>query len=124
MKKLFILILPLIITGCMNASGVLNSTCTKTTNAEKQVYNFTYFKGNIESLNITKTYFVDVKNTLLTEQLIYQSFDGVKIDVTDNTIYYEFDLSKVDNNIKERYNILDTYQKQVDKLEELGFTCK
>lgn len=135
MKKSLLLVgiafLSFSVTGCFgnNGKGVLNASCTKEEKSynltETNTYEFEYYKGNINKTTLTKSFDgIDLSKTLDTYKKAYETYDGVTSEVGENKITYTFDLSKVNDEVKNIFKLKDTYNDQIKTLEGEGFACK
>ena len=126
MKKYLVLLIPLLMTGCFGnaGSGVLESTCTKTTGVtikEETTYNFQYKKGDITKMTIKKSYTNEVG--LDGYSKAWNTFEGVTSEVDGNTITFEMDINTISDEVKKDFNIEYNYNNQIKKLKDLGYTC-
>ena len=126
-KKYLVLLLPLLFTGCFGnaGNGILKQTCTKeitTVNLiEEDKYIFEYVSGNITKMEIKKSYNMELD--LEASMKAWNTFNGVHASISGNEITYEFDMNEVSDEVKEYFNIKDTYNEQVKTLTNLEFKC-
>ncbi len=132
MKKYLILIIlsSLVLTGCLgiNGDGNLTSTCTKEEKSniidKKTTYVIDYKEGNINYITLTEEYSEDISNTLNTYKKAYENETGVEVSTTNNSITYKFDMNKVSKDIKDTFNLKDTYNGLTKSLESENYSCK
>ena len=130
--KYLILLLPFLATGCLglSGSGILTTTCTRTESSytleDVDIYKIEYKEGDITNVTLTKNYNgVDLTTSLITYQKAYENSTGVHITINENSIIYNFDMSKITNDeIKKSFNLKTTYNEQIRALKEIGFTCE
>ena len=53
----------------------------------------------------------------------WNTFDGVTSEIDGNTITFEMDINTISDEVKKDFNIESTYNDQVKKLKDLGYTC-
>ena len=129
MKKYLVLIifLSIFMTGCFN--NTLTEVCSKKEDAnyieEIDKIEFTHLNGKINYLKLSKEYIgMDMTGALKTYLVMYQNEPGVNVDVSNNTITYEFEMDNVKDDIKDIFNLKDNYHDQINTLKEMGFTCE
>ena len=134
MKKYLFLIglisVSVMMTGCFGkeGKGVLNASCTKEEDSynlkEVNTYEIEYFKGEISSIVLTKSFSgTDLSKTLDTYKKAYDTFDGVSSEIGDNKIIYTFDMTKVNDEVRQIFKLKSNYNEQIKTLEKEGFTC-
>ena len=134
MKKILILLIPLLLTGCFGkiGSGYLTSTCTLKQTSKSLEEIITYkvdFKENvISTITLTKEYNNDsILSALKSEEKSYTSISGMKVMLleTNNTITYTFDMKKInDKNIIDKFKLKNNYNDFASELKKLGYVCK
>ena len=126
-KKYLILLLPLIFTGCFGkaGSGILTAECKRNVQTasieEVDRYIFEYVNGNITKIKITKSYNQDVD--LEASMKAYNTFNGVNASISGMEITYDFDLDIVSDEVKDIFDIKDTYNEQIKTLKNLDYIC-
>lgn len=134
MKKILILLIPLILTGCFGkvASGYLSSTCIlKETSKELEeiiTYKMDFKENVISTIALTKEYNNNsILSTLKSETKAYNSISGMAVSLAEenNTITYTFDMTKVnDENVINKFKLKHNYSDIVTELKKLGYICK
>lgn len=135
MKKLIILFIPFLLTGCfgLKGQGYLTNTCTKiekTVNIEENdTYILDFKSGIVNKVTLTKSYSSTddisyIKDSLNSYKAAYENDRGVNITINDYTITYEFDMSLVKDEIKKTFDLKDNYNDQIKVLKEKGVVCK
>ena len=128
--KYLILLLPLVLTGCFGnaGKGVLTNECVSKIETqwmtETDKYTITYKEGKVTNVVISNQYEgFDMKESMETHKKAYEKEKGVNITIDNNTITKEFDMNKVNSNIKEVFNLKDSYNEQIKVLTDQGYTC-
>lgn len=139
MKKVILLFLIVIFTGCFGETGkgYLNVTCTKEETANGITSTFItkikHKSDDIVSMSISYKYETENKNELdaLKQSLISESnLLKDKLTITNNEddnyyeIIYDIDYSKMDSEIKKHFYLEDLSSGQVKYYEKLGYSCK
>jgi len=140
MKKIVVLTLLILLTGCFSdtGKGYLTNTCTKEQTAggltDKSTYEIYFkedevinvrlthqFEGDNDDINSIKTSFKFQNNYLTNFQEI--KMENNETD-TSYTITYDIDMSKLTDEIKERFSLKKERSKLVLELKENDYTCK
>ncbi len=128
--KYLILLLPLVLTGCFGnaGKGVLTNECVMKIETqwmtETDKYTITYKEGKVTNVVIANKYEgFDMTESMNTSKKAYENEKGIIITIDNDTITKEFDMNKVNSNIKEVFNLKDTYNDQVKILTDKGYTC-
>lgn len=145
MKKIIILILPLLLTGCFGKAGkgYLTDTCTKTeeSNGFKSSESYVIdFKGDdITNVKIINNYEVTndigvnslkaIKQTLISYNKSIKNMEGVTINIIEDNdknivIEYNIDYSLVSEENLEFFKLVKDYNTQINKLKELKMECR
>ena len=128
--KYLILLLPLVLTGCFGnaGKGELTSECIMKIETqwmtETDKYTITYKEGKVTNVVIANKYEgFDMTESMNTSKKAYENEKGVNITIDKDTITKEFDMNKVNSNIKEVFSLKDNYNDQVKVLTDKGYTC-
>ena len=128
--KYLILLLPLVLTGCFGnaGKGVLTNECVSKIETqwmtETDKYTITYKEGKVTNVVISNKYEgFDMTESMNTNKKAYEKEKGVNIKIDNNTITKEIDMNKVNSNIKEVFNLKDSYNEQIKVLTDQGYTC-
>lgn len=133
MKKIFIIMMLLGLTGCN--SGQLTNTCTKEETTGTLTTTTTYiieFKNdNISNIDVSLNYqdrdskmITDLKkNTELENRFLTVEYEVLEDNQYQYAILYHVP-SDSDEEMKTRFNFQDKRTKFVKDLKEQGFTCK
>ena len=135
MKKILIIPMLILLTGCFGevGKGYINKTCEKTENINGMSLNTNITikskSGNVETITITETYDKKIDLTSITtakksEQNLYKTLNGITLEINDNIFTYTIDKQNADQMIIEKFNIKDEQHKQIKYYEENGYTCK
>lgn len=135
MKKIIILLTPLLLTGCLGETGkgYITKTCNKTENINGYTVdtNITIKskKGNIETIIITETYDKNLDIESITaskksEQNSYTRTKGINLEINENIFTYTITKNEIPEEIKEKFNIKNEQHKQVKYYEENGYKCE
>lgn len=135
LKKIVILLLCFILTGCFENSGYLVKTCT---NVEKSdtftgitTYTFGFKNDVIDDLKITYDYqdtnsdtIAALKLSLTTQNNFLKLAEEVLVDTPNQyKITYQLPLNPTDE-IKDKFVIRTSRTDLVNNLKEKGFTCE
>lgn len=134
-KKLLIIPLIIILTGCLDqsAKGYITKTCTKEENINgNKVLNeikITSKTGNIETIIIKETYDKNmdlnaITNSKKSEQTLYKKQKGIDININENIILYTIKTNEVTEDIKEKFKIKNEQHQQIKYYEDNGYICK
>lgn len=141
-KKLLVLLFPFFLTGCFFGevgSGFTTRTCTRETILDdvslieqkiiKQRDNNVVSITVINKINgKNNNTFKSLKNSYLSEVNNLKQFNITTniVDELENeySVSYEFDFSKISDEIKEKYEFEDLYHNQLKKYENDGYKCK
>ncbi len=135
LKKIVILLLCLMLTGCFENSGYLVKSCTKEEKADTltniTTYTFGFKNDIIEDLRITFDYqdtqnstIKNIKQSLEMENNYYKLVSNVIIDdVNHYKVEYQLPLEANDE-IKEKYIIKTSRTDLVNLLKSKGFVCE
>lgn len=128
--KYLILLLPLVLTGCFGnaGKGVLTNECVMKIETqwmtETDKYTITYKEGKVTNVVIANKYEgFDMTESMNTSKKAYENEKGIIITIDNDTITKEFEMNKINSNIKEVFNLKDTYNDQVKILTDKGYTC-
>lgn len=135
MKKILIIPMLILLTGCFGEAGkgYINKTCEKTENINGRSLNTNITikskSGSVETITITETYDKKIDLTSITtaktsEQNLYKTLNGITLEINDNIFTYTIDKQNADQIIIEKFNIKDEQHKQIKYYEENGYTCK
>jgi len=140
--KYLILLLPLIMTGCLFGevgSGFTTKICTRETSIdditlieekvikqkENNVVSIVFTNKIVGSDNST---FQSLKNSYLSEAnnlkglgVIVNAVEDVK---NEYSVSYEFDVSSISEELKNKYQFEDLYHNQLKKYESDGYKCE
>ena len=135
LKKIVILLLCLMLTGCFENSGYLVKSCTKEEKADTlnniTTYTFGFRNDIIEELKITFDYqdtknntIPNIKKSLEMENNYYQLVTNVIVD-NENQYKVEYQLPlDADDELKEKYIIRTSRTDLVNSLENNGYICE
>lgn len=130
MKKYILLIIPFLLTGCIDASGTLVKTCTKdeysSSIKETKKYVVEFRKNIINTVTFTDTFEsdIDMSNAIKSYEKAYRDVSGVSVSTDTNSIQYIFDMSKISDEVKKEFNLTNKYSDLEKKLKGSGFVCK
>lgn len=134
MKKICLLIMLMLLTGCSNIlKGDLVTTCTIIENSsslqETKVYTINFKQGEITNITLNDKFLIeddniDILSAIESYKRAYQNEQGVIVTNTSNEIIYEFDLKEVSKQIKQDFNLASNYNEQISKLKEKGAICE
>ena len=135
MKKILILIIPILLTGCLGEAGkgYITKTCEK-----KEIINGNNIEttikikakqGNIETITTIETYDKNIDLESITdskksEQNLFKQTTGATLDINENVFTYEINKNEASELIIKKYNILDKQHEQIKYYENNGYTCK
>ena len=136
MKKLILIVLTLLLTGCFEDSGYITKSCAKTDTADgfSNTIKYTFrFKNNIiDSLIVNSDYNSTDSNTISSIKLSVETQNKYLSDLKYNVlvdeinhyqIEYDLDINS-NNDIKSKFIIEEKRSDLVEKLENEGFVCK
>lgn len=145
MKKILILIIPLLLTGCFGGAGqgYLTNTCTKQEISDgfksTETYVVDFKKDDINHVKITNSYesFNDsgklslkaIKETVKNYNQKVKNMSGVIITIVEDTnnkaiITYDIDYSLISEENLKFFELVDDYNTQINKLKEKNMECK
>lgn len=136
MKKIILLILILLSTGCFEDSGKLTTTCTKKENINTLYRETTYivkFKAdmisNVEVIYYHKDDNIDTLSSIKTSiDSTDQFINGLKKETlinNDNEFKVSYKINTNDSKeIKEKFKIQEKRSELIKALKENGFECK
>lgn len=134
MKKILLVISLFFLTGCFGdiGKGIVTKECSKLDLFNDISINTSYVikahDDNISSIKITEVYdstdLSSIINSKISETNMYKNYDGITIDIVNNMVIYNIDLSNVDDFIIDRFNIDYKMHKVLNSLENNGFSCK
>lgn len=135
MKKYFLLIITLLLTGCFGevGKGYITKKCTKEENING--YNKTtiiYLKSKqdeIEEIKIEEIYdesidLSSINDSKKSEENLFNQIKGATIEINNNKFTYIVNLKESNDIIKEKFEIEEKAHKQLKKYEEQGYVCK
>ncbi len=135
LKKIVILLLCLLMTGCFENSGYLVKSCTKEEKADTltsiTTYTFGFKNDVIEDLKITYDYhdlsadtISNIKQSLEIQNIYYQLSTNVLID-EENQYKVEYQLPlDANDELKEKYIIKTSRTDLVNLLKDQGYVCE
>lgn len=138
MKKILILVLPFLLTGCFGdaGKGYLTNTCTKTNDSniikDTTIYEILFKEDIIENITITYKYEGDndaINN--LKESYEYQNknlerYGNFTFESNEDNGYqaiYKLEKKDFNDEMSNHFNLKEKRSKQVELLKELGYTC-
>lgn len=135
MKKIILLSIIFIMTGCLGeiGKGYINKTCTKQENINGKIktttINIKSKQGNVEKITITEKYdenleIKSILNSKKSEQNSYKNEPGINMELNNNEFIYNIDTKNITENIKTKFNIKEEQHKQIKYYEEDGYNCK
>lgn len=137
LKKIFLLSLCLLLTGCFENSGYLVKSCTKEEVIDdfssKETYTFGFKNDVIDDLKLIYDYNSSDVNTIASVKLsmegqnnAYQDKISYNVLVdTENQYKIEYDLPlDADKDMTDKFNIRKSRTDLVKLLKEKGFTCE
>lgn len=132
MKKILVVTLILLLTGCLGETGkgYITKQCEKTENIngyKKETEIIIKSKqGNIEEIMIKEIYdkHMDIESIKNSKKSEKNSYKNIEIKINDNIFTYKIDPNKITVEEQEKYNIKKEQHKQIKYYEEQGYTCK
>lgn len=135
MKKILILIIPILLTGCLGEAGkgYITKTCEKKEiingNNIETIIKIKAKQGNIETITTIETYDKNIDLESITdskksEQNLFKQTTGATLYINENVFTYEINKNEASELIIKKYNILDKQHEQIKYYENNGYTCK
>lgn len=145
MKKILILIIPLLLTGCFGGAGqgYLTNTCIKEEFSDgfksTVIYVVDFKSDDINHVKITNSYESSndngklslnaVKETVRNYNQKVKNMKGVTITIVEDTdskalIDYDIDYSLISDDDLKFFELVDDYNTQINKLKEKNMECK
>ena len=137
MKKIIVILMLFLLTGC-DSTEVFNKKCTQNINTPdlnfKQNINFTYNnKDELLKIKVINNYngedIKDIKDSAYdyNNTLAKESYAKIEVLNGEDNIYrvkYILDVSKMENEDLERFNLQRNWIKLNNKINQSNFTCK
>lgn len=134
-KKISILIILTLLTGCLGETGkgYITKTCKKhekiNGNDIETIVEIKSKQGIIETITIKETYDknVDLENIIdskKSEQNLFKQTTGATLEIKENSFIYQIDKKEASELIIKKYNILKEQHEQIKYYEKNGYSCK
>ena len=132
MKKIGIILMTFILTGCLGEAGkgYITKECKKTENIngmkKETEIKIRSKQGTVEEIIMTETYDknMDLESIYNSKKSEQNSYQNIKIEFNNNAFKYILNIEKLSEEEKEKYNIKEEQHKQIKQYEQDGYTCK
>lgn len=135
MKKYFLLITILLLTGCFGEAGkgYITKKCTKEENINGYNIKTTIYlkskQDEIEQIKIEEIYdenmdLSSIRDSKKSEENLYSQIKGATIEINNNKFTYIINPKESNDIIKEKFEIEENAHKQIKNYEEKGYACK
>lgn len=135
MKKYFLLITLILLTGCFGevGKGYITKECTKEETINGYSKTTTILlkskQDEIEEIKIKEIYdknmdLSSINDSKKSEENLFKQIKGATIEMNNNEFTYVVDPRESNDIIKEKFEIEETAHKQLKKYEEQGYACK
>lgn len=135
MKKIILITIALLLTGCFGEVG--KGYITKECNKQEYVNGINIRttatlksnQGDLVSLEIIEKYETEndittIVNSKRSEANMYISTKGITTNIENNAFTYNIDVTNASELVIERFNIQKETHKMIKYYEENGYTCK
>ncbi len=135
MKKIFIISVILLMTGCLGEAGkgYITKQCTKEESINGMIVTTDVTikskQGIVKTITIVENYdknlnIESITNSKKSEQNMYNKNKGITLDINDNIFTYTINTNETTDLIKEKFNLKEEQHKQIKYYEENGYLCK